>query len=87
MLDNADYFFSSSLQRGTLSTVEPSAATASQTTGVNTKILPTLRHIATHEGARALFSGFVPRTMWIGLGGAVFLGTFEAGIKVIEGDV
>ncbi|PWZ00397.1 mitochondrial carrier [Testicularia cyperi] len=51
--------------------------------GVNTKILPTLSHIARTEGPRALFSGFVPRTMWIGLGGAVFLGTFDAGVKLL----
>ncbi|PWN52991.1 mitochondrial carrier [Violaceomyces palustris] len=53
--------------------------------GVNTKILPTLRHIAKNEGAKALFSGFVPRTLWIGFGGAVFLGTFDAGVKVLDG--
>ncbi|PWN32363.1 mitochondrial carrier [Meira miltonrushii] len=56
-------------------------------TGVNTKILPTLRHIATNEGIKALFSGFIPRTIWIGLGGFVFLGTFEAGIKIIQGPI
>lgn len=56
-------------------------------TGVNTKIVPTLRHIATNEGLKALFSGFIPRTIWIGLGGFVFLGTFEAGIKIIQGPI
>lgn len=29
------------------------------------------------EGARALFAGVVPRTMWISAGGAVFLGVYE----------
>jgi hypothetical protein len=52
---------------------------------VNRKIIPTLRHIYTNEGLKALFSGFVPRTLWIGLGGFVFLGTFEAGVNMIEG--
>ncbi|EPQ27821.1 uncharacterized protein PFL1_04566 [Pseudozyma flocculosa PF-1] len=52
--------------------------------GVNTRILPTLTHIFRTEGVKALFSGFVPRTMWIGLGGAVFLGTFDAGVKVLD---
>jgi solute carrier family 25 S-adenosylmethionine transporter 26 len=52
---------------------------------VNRKIIPTLRHIYTNEGGRALFSGFVPRTLWIGLGGFVFLGTFEAGVNLLEG--
>ncbi|MCO5565371.1 hypothetical protein L7F22_019044 [Adiantum nelumboides] len=61
--------------------------TAINQTGVNTKILPTLRHIAANEGIKTLFSGFIPRTIWIGLGGFVFLGTFEAGIKIIQGPV
>jgi solute carrier family 25 S-adenosylmethionine transporter 26 len=52
---------------------------------VNKKIIATLRHIFTTEGPRALFSGFIPRTLWIGLGGFVFLGTFEAGLQVLEG--
>ncbi|KAF9267676.1 S-adenosylmethionine transporter [Marasmius fiardii PR-910] len=29
------------------------------------------------EGLRALFSGVIPRTMWISAGGAVFLGAYE----------
>jgi len=29
------------------------------------------------EGAKALFSGVVPRTLWISAGGAVFLGVYE----------
>ncbi|KAK7018656.1 S-adenosylmethionine transporter [Paramarasmius palmivorus] len=29
------------------------------------------------EGAKALFAGVVPRTMWISAGGAVFLGAYE----------
>ena len=30
------------------------------------------------EGLRVLFSGIVPRVIWISLGGAVFLGVYEA---------
>lgn len=52
--------------------------------GVNTSIIPTLLHIGRTEGVKTLFSGFLPRTMWIGLGGAVFLGTFDAGIKALS---
>ncbi|KAH8818870.1 mitochondrial carrier domain-containing protein [Flagelloscypha sp. PMI_526] len=33
--------------------------------------------IYANEGAKALFSGVVPRTMWISAGGAVFLGVYE----------
>ncbi|KAI0647910.1 S-adenosylmethionine transporter [Trametes meyenii] len=36
-----------------------------------------LREIYTVEGARALFAGVVPRTLWISAGGAVFLGVYE----------
>ncbi|THH13637.1 hypothetical protein EW146_g6614 [Bondarzewia mesenterica] len=36
-----------------------------------------LRQIYATEGLRALFSGGVPRTMWISAGGAVFLGVYE----------
>ncbi|KAG8791081.1 S-adenosylmethionine transporter [Ceratobasidium sp. 428] len=34
------------------------------------------------EGMRALFSGVVPRTLWISAGGAVFLGVWEWGVEV-----
>lgn len=51
---------------------------------VDTRILSTLRAILAQGGPRALFAGVVPRTLWIGLGGAVFLGTFDATAKMIE---
>lgn len=34
------------------------------------------------EGPKALFSGIVPRTLWISAGGAVFLGAYEWAIEV-----
>ncbi|KAJ2776688.1 S-adenosylmethionine transporter [Coemansia interrupta] len=40
-------------------------------------IWPTLLRIAREEGPRALFSGIVPRTVWISIGGFVFLGSYE----------
>ncbi|KAJ7456772.1 mitochondrial carrier domain-containing protein [Mycena galericulata] len=36
-----------------------------------------LKSIYAAEGARALFAGVVPRTLWISAGGAVFLGVYE----------
>lgn len=36
-----------------------------------------LRTIVAEEGARALFSGIKPRVLWISLGGAIFIGSFE----------
>lgn len=41
--------------------------------------------IAKTEGTAALFSGVVPRTMWISLGGAVFLGVYEAALGGLGG--
>jgi len=48
------------------------------------RILPTLYSILAQRGVRGLFAGVVPRTLWIGLGGAVFLGTFDGTAKVLE---
>ncbi|KAJ2621470.1 S-adenosylmethionine transporter [Coemansia sp. RSA 1290] len=42
-----------------------------------TGIVSTLSRVAREEGARALFSGIVPRTIWISIGGFVFLGSYE----------
>ncbi|KAJ3755777.1 mitochondrial carrier domain-containing protein [Lentinula raphanica] len=40
-------------------------------------IITRFRTIYVEEGMKALFSGVVPRTMWISAGGAVFLGVYE----------
>jgi solute carrier family 25 S-adenosylmethionine transporter 26 len=44
-----------------------------------------MSEIARTEGPKALFSGVVPRTMWISLGGAVFLGMYEAASGSLDG--
>ena len=36
-----------------------------------------LRTVLRESGARGLFAGVVPRTMWISIGGAVFLGSYQ----------
>lgn len=51
--------------------------TPTLTTAHYSGTLSTLGRIASQEGVRALFSGVMPRTLWIGLGGAVFLGVYE----------
>ncbi|KAG0142582.1 hypothetical protein CROQUDRAFT_67087 [Cronartium quercuum f. sp. fusiforme G11] len=38
----------------------------------------TLAQIYSQDGLGAFWKGVVPRTLWIGLGGAVFLGVYEA---------
>lgn len=52
--------------------------------GVNQRFLPTLSHIYRNEGTQGLFKGVVPRTIWISIGGAVFLGSFEVGVRTLE---
>ncbi|OBZ69004.1 putative mitochondrial carrier protein PET8 [Grifola frondosa] len=43
------------------------------------------KQIYTVEGVRALFSGVVPRTLWISAGGAVFLGVYEWTVHTLMG--
>jgi solute carrier family 25 S-adenosylmethionine transporter 26 len=51
--------------------------------------LPTLpqriRQIYVSEGLSGLFSGVVPRTIWISAGGAVFLGAYEFAVQGLMG--
>jgi len=49
-------------------------------------ILSTLRRVYQEEGSAALFRGLVPRVLWIGLGGAVFLGTYESFQRLQRGE-
>lgn len=42
-----------------------------------------LKQIYVSEGLRALFSGVVPRTLWISAGGAVFLGVYEWAVSTL----
>jgi solute carrier family 25 (mitochondrial S-adenosylmethionine transporter), member 26 len=46
----------------------------------------TLGRIYAEEGWRALFSGVVPRTFWIGIGGFVFLGAYEQSKLMLGGE-
>ena len=43
------------------------------------------REIYLKEGAKALFAGVVPRTLWISAGGAVFLGAYELTVQKLTG--
>ncbi|GAA5902126.1 hypothetical protein JCM5296_006610 [Sporobolomyces johnsonii] len=62
----------------------PSSSTAAARRAPSA-ILPTLRQIYRTEGVRALFSGWVPRVVWISAGGAVFLGVYEAAKGALNG--
>lgn len=67
------------------STIAQAAAADTLAPGVNQKFLPTLGHIYKTQGIKGLFKGVVPRTIWISLGGAVFLGSFELGVQMLDG--
>ncbi|RPB21525.1 mitochondrial carrier [Terfezia boudieri ATCC MYA-4762] len=43
-----------------------------------------LREILREEGPRALMKGWAPRVMWISIGGAVFLGAYDAARAALE---
>lgn len=44
-----------------------------------------LREIVRKEGPKALMRGWAPRVMWISIGGAIFLGAYDAAREVLEG--
>ena len=47
-------------------------------------LVNTFNRILSEEGWRAFFSGIAPRVFWIGLGGFVFLGTYDKVIKTMS---
>ena len=47
-------------------------------------IWTTMKAVYEEGGVRRLFSGIGPRVLWIGLGGAVFLGGYEAAKSLID---
>lgn len=46
-------------------------------------ILAVLKNILRNDGVQGLFRGILPRTMWISLGGAIFLGGYSAFVAVM----
>lgn len=56
-----------------------------RTTHYPSSLAKTLGIIYREEGVLVLFSGVVPRVLWISLGGAVFLGVYEAAKQGLEG--
>ncbi|CAL1541950.1 unnamed protein product [Lymnaea stagnalis] len=41
-----------------------------------------LKHVVREKGIRGLFSGVVPRVIWISIGGSIFLGVYEK-VKIL----
>ncbi|KAL7317247.1 S-adenosylmethionine transporter [Mucor circinelloides] len=46
-----------------------------------TGIVETMKRIVREEGAKKLLAGIGPRVMWISIGGSIFLGAYEKGLK------
>ncbi|XP_035234171.1 S-adenosylmethionine mitochondrial carrier protein-like isoform X2 [Stegodyphus dumicola] len=46
-------------------------------------IIPVLRDVWREKGFHGLFAGAVPRVLWISLGGAIFLGSYEKSKEVL----
>ncbi|MBW0483077.1 hypothetical protein O181_022792 [Austropuccinia psidii MF-1] len=57
---------------------------AQQTSHNKIKLQLILRQLYQEEGWSALWKGVLPRTIWIGLGGAVFLGCYELSVNQIR---
>lgn len=53
--------------------------------GTQIKISQSFLRVYKEEGWTALWKGVVPRTIWIGLGGAVFLGVYEMSVQQLGG--
>ncbi|KAF8430330.1 mitochondrial carrier domain-containing protein [Tirmania nivea] len=63
--------------------VSPPAATATAT-ATAPSAASILRELLRDEGPRALMKGWAPRVMWISMGGAVFLGAYDAAREALE---
>lgn len=53
----------------------------------NVSVIGTMRDLASSKGVSALFAGVVPRAAWMGLGGLIFLGTYEYGKSIYHQSV
>jgi solute carrier family 25 S-adenosylmethionine transporter 26 len=51
-----------------------------------TAMVPLLKDILRTSGPRAFFAGIGPRVMWISIGGAIFLGSYQWAYNALEGD-
>lgn len=59
---------------------------AEQKLAKSISISSVLRSVYREQGVRGLFSGFVPRVLWITLGGAVFFGFYDMTTRLITKD-
>ncbi|XP_014292249.1 S-adenosylmethionine mitochondrial carrier protein homolog [Halyomorpha halys] len=50
------------------------------------KMVPIIAQIYKDHGVMGFFAGFVPRVIWIFLGGGIFFGAYEKACVLIDGD-
>lgn len=43
-----------------------------------------LHGIYKENGIKGVFVGFIPRVMWITIGGAIFFGTYDLTTKIVQ---
>lgn len=58
----------------------------SESNSKNTTISKLIKSIVREKGIRGLFAGFVPRVMWITLGGAIFFGFYDFTTRLLQND-
>lgn len=52
--------------------------------GDKPKAIHTILHgIYRENGIKGIFAGFVPRVMWITIGGAIFFGSYDLTTKIV----
>lgn len=51
-----------------------------------TPVVPLLKQILRDSGPRAFFAGIGPRVMWISIGGAIFLGSYQWAYNTLSGE-
>jgi solute carrier family 25 (mitochondrial S-adenosylmethionine transporter), member 26 len=59
---------------------------ADQSETARSSVFQTLHKIYRERGVRGLFAGFVPRVMWITIGGAVFFGFYDLTTRMLDSE-
>lgn len=52
----------------------------------NTTVTKLIKSIYREKGIKGLFAGFVPRVMWITLGGSIFFGFYDLTTRLLQRD-
>ncbi|CAO1405176.1 unnamed protein product [Diamesa serratosioi] len=52
----------------------------------NTSIPRIVKSIYREKGMKGLFAGFIPRVMWITIGGAIFFGFYDLTSRLVQGE-